>query len=151
MMKCTNSEDQLAPNQSGGCGSLVSELKNTGKRSLRFKLPANSKPSIKVPFTSHMDTAPSSQPVPPTASFKSPPYPASITTGPPTSSTIAYYPTESFHTTLESPLDLPLGHQRHQQHQVLLMSIHRIRLQHLHMDHLYTRCDTLLHQLLVPR
>ena len=47
MLRCISSGDRLAPHQNVGCGSLVSELLTAGRRQLRFKLPADSKPSNK--------------------------------------------------------------------------------------------------------
>ena len=47
MLRCTTSGDRLAPHQNVGCGSLVSELWTAGRRQLRFKLPADSRPSKK--------------------------------------------------------------------------------------------------------
>ncbi len=47
MLRCTNSGDRLAPHQSVGCRCLVSELWTAGRRQLRFKLPADSRPSKK--------------------------------------------------------------------------------------------------------
>ena len=41
MLRCISSGDRLALHQTIGCGSLVSELKTTGQRQLRFKLPAD--------------------------------------------------------------------------------------------------------------
>jgi hypothetical protein len=45
MLRYTSSGDRLAPHQSVACRSLVSELWTAGRRQLRFKLPAHSRPS----------------------------------------------------------------------------------------------------------
>ena len=96
MLKCTHSGDRLALNQSVGCGNLVSELRNTGKRhlrfNLRFKLLANSKPSTKLPVLSDVATAPLPQLAPSTAPSVLTSHQPYVPTGPPTSSTTTHYP-----------------------------------------------------------
>ena len=96
MLTCTHSGDRLAPNQSVGCGSLVSELRNTGKRHLRFKLLATSKPSTKFPVSSDVATAQLPQPTPSNAPSVLTSHQTSVPTGPPTSSTTTHYPAESY-------------------------------------------------------
>ena len=107
MLKCTHSGDRLAPNPSVGCGSFVSELRNTGKRHLRFKLLANSKPSTKFPVSSDVATAQLPQPTPSNAPSVLTSHQTSVPTGPPTSSTTTHYPAKPYHTTLAPPPGQP--------------------------------------------
>ena len=72
MLKCTRSGDRLAPDQRVGCGSLVTDLRPTGQRQLRFKLPANSKLLTTATASSVRDNAPLPPPAPSTASHEAP-------------------------------------------------------------------------------
>jgi hypothetical protein len=97
MLRCISSGDRLASHQHVGCGSLVSELRTAGRRQLRFKLPADSRPSKKPSAKIRMKPLPSLFHVIATSPAESP-VPISIPTGPPPTS-------HSIHSTYSPPME----------------------------------------------